>query len=663
MNKKFLRLFQPGMRLAFIVVILLALSTALADRELALYQGGVVVILLIYAKIVSNRQKGRLLEYVEELSWSVESARKENLVNFPLPMVIFRLITGEIVWSNQRFMEITGKREHFFETVLSDAVPGFDTKWLIEGKTEYPELVEIQGRKYRVFGNIVHTDAAAADTRSYSFLGNAYWLDVTDFADRADAYRRTRPICSLIVLDNYEELLQSLTQQEKGAVLAQIDEKISAWSQKSHGFLCKFDRDRYAHIFEEQYLSAYIKSRFALLDEVREITNSLGIAATISIGIGKDSEQFDVGFEYAKLGIEMALARGGDQAVIKNRYKFDFFGGRATEQERRTKVKSRVTAASLQKLMRRAGSIFIMGHQYADFDSLGTACGICCIARKLGKTAKIIIRPGQHAVGPMLEQLRKTPEYEHIFTTPADALVEADSTSLLVIVDTNRPDQVEAPAVLEAISDVVVIDHHRRAADYIQNAAINFHEPYASSSAELMTELLQYTVEQADILRVEAEALMAGIVMDTKNFTMRTGSRTFEAAAFLRRAGASTTEVKRFMQNDFRDAVARYDVIRQAEIYRTGIVIAAPNSKEDRVVGAQAADELLNISGIQASFVVYPTDTGVSISARSIGDINVQLILEPLGGGGNKNTAGAQIKGKNHGEVVNELKGLIDDLL
>jgi len=642
------------MRLYFIVIVLFAASAALFDYRLAAGYALVGLLLFVYSKFTSHRQKKALLGYLEELSYKVETVKKDHMIHFPVPMVIFRLDNEEIIWSNQRFTDMTGGREHVFEHNLSDAVPGFDTRWLKEGMAECPELQTIAGRRYRVFGNVVRMETED------QLLGNMYWMDVTELAEISDRYWRSRPVCILIVLDNYGELLGGLTEKEKSTILADIDEYISQWTSASDGILCRFDRDRYLHLVEAQNLAAYVDSRFSLLDSVREIVNSAGIVATLSIGIGHDGANFDENHEYAKLGVEMALSRGGDQAVVKDRYNFEFYGGKSTAQERRTKVRSRVTAASLEKLFLAGGRIFIMGHGYADYDSFGAAAGICCIARKLQKEPRMILDPERHGVEPIWSQMKDLPEYEGVFISPAVALAEVKAGDILVIVDTNRPDQLEVPELLTRVENVVVIDHHRRAAEYIQDATINFHEPYASSAAELVTELLQYTVEPADVLRLEAEALLAGIAMDTKNFTLRTGSRTFEAAAFLRRVGANTAEVKRMMQSDFEGTVARYDVIRQAELYREGIVISAPDVPVDRITASQAADELLNIAGIQASFVMTPFEGGISISARSIGDVNVQVVLEKLGGGGNRSTAGAQLKDRSPCEALDELKAAID---
>ena len=385
---------------------------------------------------------------------------------------------------------------------------------------------------------------------------------------------------------------------------------------------------------------------------------------TLSIGVGKDAGSFEENFSFANLATEMALSRGGDQAVIKNRYNFEFFGGRGMEVETRTKVKSRVTANALAELMKDSSQILVMGHKLSDLDCIGAAVGICCIARKLGKNAKIIVDPINNASHKLINELKATPEYKDAFISPDEGIVRADSRTLLVVVDTNRPEQVESRNLLESCTRVSVIDHHRRAASYIKNAALTFHEPYASSACELISELLQELVEQDDISRCEAEAVLSGIVLDTKNFTIRTGERTFEAAAFLRRAGADTSEVKKLLQNDMAHTVAKYSILQCARVYRDSIAIAVPDTEQDRVVAAQAADELLNVSGIQASIVAYPTaQGGVVISARSIGDINVQLILEKLGGGGNKSAAGAQIANMSIRDAVNTICASIDEYL
>ena len=397
-----------------------------------------------------------------------------------------------------------------------------------------------------------------------------------------------------------------------------------------------------------------------MLDTVREVAAG-GVAATLSIGVGRDADSFDALFKNASMALEMALRRGGDQAVVKDRMNFQFYGGRAKTTEKRTKVKSRVMANALGELMDDARQVYVMGHSYADMDSLGAAAGVCCIARKRGRKCQIVIDTENNAVHPMLRKLADQPEYHGAFITGSEAFLKVQPGTLLVVVDTNRPESVESEEMLETCNRVAVIDHHRRGSSYIEKMALNYHEPYASSASELVTELLQYLVEPGDILKCEAEALLAGIVLDTKNFTNRTGGRTFEAAAYLRRAGADTSDVQRMFQGDLKSMIARYDIIRQAQLYRGDLAIAALDTTCDRVTAAKAADELLTLKGIRASFVLYPKDQGVYISARSLGEVNVQVIVEALGGGGNSTTAGGQLNTPNIAVARTALLRAIDE--
>jgi len=373
-----------------------------------------------------------------------------------------------------------------------------------------------------------------------------------------------------------------------------------------------------------------------------------------------DGANYEECYSFASLAIEMALSRGGDQAVIKDRYNFSFFGGRSKETDRRSKVRSRVSANSLMELIGQSSQVFVMGHRNADLDAVGAAMGICCMCRKKGKRVSIVLDLHNNAAEKLIEEIQGVPEYRDVFVSGQEALLMCDNRSILVVVDTNRPDQVESRNLLEAISKVCVVDHHRRAADYINPVVVNLHEPYASSASELATELLQYAVEKSDVLPIEAKSLLAGICLDTKSFNVRTGERTFEAAGYLRQLGADPVEVKKLLQNDFHDTIVKYQIIKASRLYRQEIAIAALNTATSRVLAAQAADELLNIAGITGSFVLYPDGEQVYISARSIGSANVQMILEPLGGGGNAATAGAQIRGKTVKEVLDQLVASID---
>ena len=399
------------------------------------------------------------------------------------------------------------------------------------------------------------------------------------------------------------------------------------------------------------------------MDEIRKIVSQTGVTATLSIGIGKDGSTFLDNYKNAQLSIDMSLSRGGDQAVVRGKFNFEFFGGHAQELEKRTKVKSRVMANALSELIKDASNVLIMGHKHADNDSVGAALGIMSLVRKYGKQGNVVLNLEESPAESLCRRIMKTPEYQDLFITAEDAMIEADQNTLLVVVDVNNPKYVESEPLLESVSKTALVDHHRRCAEFIQNATFNFHEPYASSTCELITELMQYLLESTDILPCEAEALLAGIVLDTKNFTMKTGVRTFEAAAFLRRAGADTVEVKRLFQNDLSAYVGRADIVKTAKMHRGNLAIAAFNGASDRATAAQAADELLNITKVQASFVLYKASDTIVISARSLGNINVQLILEKLGGGGHLVTAGAQLKDVDMDEALERLYKAIDSVL
>ena len=626
-------------------------------------EGCVLLLLIVNSIFVARRRRRELLEYIESVTYDADTAKNNTLLNFPLPMAVFSLNDLRVIWANQIFFNMCGVSGSRFEARLDTLVPEFSAKWLLEGKTQSPGLLAINGRKYQIHGNIIRP-GENDEEGGHGFMGIAYWVDVTEYDDVRIRYDESRPVVALLVIDNYEELIRNQPERVKNDLRDAVEDLITQYWDGRDAIVRRYDRDRYIVIFEEKYLESIRAGKFKLLDQAHSVTSPSGIHATLSLGIGHDGAGFGEDWQFASLAAEMALSRGGDQAVIKNRLSFEFFGGRGSEVETRTKVKSRVMANALAELIADSSRIFVMGHKYADLDAIGATAAVCCISRKKGKSCKIVVDPDKNASKLLIGRLKAEPEYRNAFITPQEAMLSADGRSLLVVVDTNRPEQVEDADFLAACNRVAVIDHHRRAATYIQNAALTFYEPYASSVCELLSEVLQEVVEPEDILRCEAEAMLSGIVLDTKNFTIRTGERTFEAAAFLRRCGADTTEVKKLLQNDMADTVARYRIMQNAQLYRGNIAVAAPEEPQDRVIIAQAADELLNISGVEVSFVVCPTeDGGANISARSIGDINVQVIMEKLGGGGNRSAAACQIKGTTLREAVNALFAAIDEYL
>ena len=657
-NKKLSRLLEPNMKLYFLCLVVFVVAAVPINPLLALAEAVVAVGLYLYLTKGNKKRRQKVLQYIDSVTGSVDTASKSTLINSPLPIMVFRPDTGEVIWSNEDFLQLAGVREHLFEMKVEDAVPEFPVQWLLEGKQECPNRVLMNHRRFRVYGSLVRAKGRGAEQ---NLVATTYWVDTTESDMLREVYEATRPVVSVLMVDNYEDLMKACADTQRSAILAQIDEKLTTWAAVSDGLLLKTERDRYLFMFEEQHYSHFVEEKFSVLDAIRDIKVGEGVHPTLSIGMGKDADSIPELYKNANLSLEMALSRGGDQAVVRNRVDFEFYGGRAKATEKRTKVKSRVMANALSELMLDATEIYIMGHSYADMDAVGAAAGIYCAARKKGKRAQIVIDEEKNAAEAILKKLKDLPEYAGAFVSGQEAFLKMRPGALLVVVDTNRPDIVECGQLLESCNRVAVIDHHRRAASYIENAAFSFHEPYASSAAELVTELLQYLVEPSDMLREEAEALLAGIVLDTKRFTLRTGGRTFEAAAFLRRAGADTAEVQRLFQNDLHDMVSRYDIIRRAEMYREDIAVAAiPEDGVDRVAAAQAADELLSLKGVKASFVIYRNGDDVLMSARSMGEVNVQVVLEALGGGGNASQAGGRVENGDVMDVYHQLTAAID---
>ena len=656
MNERIRKLVRTN-TVAYILLLLL-FAAVTAKISLALAIGEVAAALAVW--YISRRRskvvQQQLHQYVERIAGGADTAKNSNMLFAPMPMMVFNPENDDVLWANDLFTDLPGVGKDIFESRVRDVVEGFETHWILEGKSEFPGLFTWNGRRYRIFGCLSRPEG----TGHMGVLATTYWMDVTDLEHMRTTLAETRPVVAIIMIDNYEDLMSTCPEGKRSAVRAAVEEKMDQWRGGSGALLMKSDRDRYLMVLDEARYEKFAAGRFSILDDVRTVQAGEGVYATLSIGVGREAAEFEALYKNAGLALEMALSRGGDQAVVKDQMNFEFYGGRAKTTEKRTKVKSRVMANALGDLMDDTEHVYVMGHKYADMDTLGAAAGICAIARKRGKTARIVLDMENNSVGPMLRKLRALPEYKDVFIGGGDAFLRVQPDTLLVVVDTNRPESVESEPLLESCNRVAVIDHHRRSSSYIEKMALNFHEPYASSASELVTELLGYLLETGDLLKTEAEALLAGIVLDTKNFTNRTGGRTFEAAAYLRRAGADTQDVQRMFQSDLESMIDRYAIIRRAVLYREDLAIAAIDEPCERVTAAKAADELLTLSGVQASFVFYPKDDGVYISARSLGEVNVQVIVEALGGGGNSTSAGGQLPGVTVEQVCQKLQEAID---
>ena len=664
MNKTLRRLTRPGW-LPFVLLAACA-GAALYLRlyHLAAAAGAAILLLLVVTLITWHQRTKQLAAFLEAALYDTESAKSSTLMNFPLPIVIFSLEDSRIIWGNAAFFEMCGEVGTRLDASLAQLVPQFSGNWLLEGKSCYPTLLEVRGKKYRLHGRIIRSEQAfEAPAENHPLMGITYWVDVTDYDNIRIAFEETRPVAGIVVIDNLDELVKNVPDRVKNDLRDAIEEKLGQWCAAFHGIFRRYDRDRYLLMMEHQAMEKLKPGKFSIVEEIHSVVNPFGIAATISIGLGADCETLGDALQAADSAVELALSRGGDQTVIKNRMGFEFYGGRGGEVEKRTKVKSRVMANAFAELVRDSSRLYVMGHRFGDLDSFGASVGVCAIARLLGVRAEIVADLQHTAATPLADRVCSEDAYRDAVLAPSELPAHIDPAALLVVVDTSRPEQVEVPALLSACRRVAVIDHHRVAATYIQDSAISFIEPYASSACELLTEMLQELPESSSILPCEAEALLAGIVLDTKNFTLRTGERTFDAAAWLRRSGAETGDVKRLFQADLDHALAKYRILEQVRVYRE-IAVAAPKEAQDRVVAAMAADELLNIAGVKASIVLAPDGRGNCFaSARSIGEVNVQLIMEKLGGGGNRNAAAMQMPNTAPEDALKKVYSAIDDYL
>ena len=656
MDKKLKRIIQPGYHFYFAIFLLFALSCAYVSPVMS--SVGIVLCLMMYL-IYRQRERLRrteMMRYLQGVTLDAGHSSRSSIVDFPLPTVIVRASTNEILWANDAFCEATGHWDCAPNENFRDIAPDFDTQWLADGESKYSGELKVDDNYFWVYGSIVNEQE--------EILLVLYFVPCTDYIHCRERYTLSRPIVSIICIDNYEELTKSATDSEKSSILAEIDRKIAQWAKDSRSLLRKYDRDKYIFVLESGDLSKLASKKFSVLDDVRTIQSRAGVVATLSIGIGSEGENFSECFHYASVALDMALSRGGDQAVIKTKYNFEFFGGLSKELEKRTKVKSRVVANALMQLIRESSRVMIMGHQTSDMDSVGAAVGMACAVKTHGKPVNIVVRKEKSLAKELISKIENKECNENLFIEPDDAMVLCDYNTLLIVVDTNRPDYVESLPLLQSINKVAVIDHHRRAASYIENFALNLHEPYASSASELVCELLQYMVQSSDVSKEEAECLLAGIYLDTKGFSIKTGVRTFEAAAYLKRAGAEMVAVKKLFQSTLEEYMQCQRVISSAKDCGGGIILAISDEDiQDRALAAIAADSLLNIIGVRASVVAFQSENDTIVSARSFGQVNVQIVMEKLGGGGNITSAGAQLRNTSLEEAEPRLLDAISEYL
>lgn len=615
------------------------------------------LVVFLFNVIFKLKHKKQIDDMIESVTLSANT-RNDALLSFPLPIILLDA-KGSVVWYNKELRQIFSDK-NLAECTICDLFSDFDISVLSESTqtTGFVKELEYNGKTYRAIGNTPQSNPDSDDAITILYLE-----DMSQIADLRKKYIAEKPLICFINVDNYDELMASAPSSIVPQLQSELFKTINDWVSENNGIILKYEKDKYFIAFQYQYLESFIKSKFDILAKVRAIDTKNSIPASISIGIGMNGENLSENDSFAKAALNMALGRGGDQAVIKDDEQFRFYGTATKEHEKSTRVKARVVSFALSGLINNAENIVVLTHKNADLDGVGAAFGLFRICRIHNKPMSIAMETYDKTVSRILDKLENTEEYNNFVITNEEAADLIKENTLVILVDTHRISLLENPALLQKTKQVVVIDHHRRTADFVEHPALVYHEPYASSSCEMITEILQYTSNKMSLTKFEAEALYSGIVVDTKNFTFKTGVRTFEAASFLRKQGVDTVSVKTVFQQDLKTYIKRSDIIKNAEIVRDNIAISiTPDSNDiSHTVMAQAADELLNIRGINASFVIRENDGNVNISGRSLGEINVQLILEKLGGGGHMTIAGAQLDNTSAQQAKDTLIEAIED--
>ena len=610
------------------------------------------IIIMLYTFFANNRRKSEISQHLQELTLNVNSAAKNSLIHSPFPLIILET-DGNIIWRSTRYVSEFANEDmsSYIEDLLKEINKKIEEQ---DGKEKnIKEQIKIGNNNYKVIGEFIQSGRLDRNKDKYMMI--LYFIDETEEIKLQKEYEDSQNCVGIIMVDNYEETMLQIDAEERPQVIAEMEKIVYEWANKIDGILVKSDRDRFVYIFDHKYLSTIKEERFVILDTIKEINSSIQI--TLSIAISDDGSTNKEKYKTAQAAMDVILGRGGDQAAIRENEKYQFFGGRTTEFEKRTKVKARIVAHALEELISETDNIMIMGHNNPDIDALGSALGIYRLAKSKGKEVHIVAETEGMALKAISESLKSDGQYTGVIVNNEIAENIITPETLLIIVDTNKASHVEDPILLEKTNKIAIIDHHRRSTDFIKESILTFQEVYASSAAELVTELLQYAESQPKLTTLEAEALYAGIMMDTKNFTFKTGVRTFEAAAYLRRYGIDIIKVKKWFQSDLETYKKITEIIDKTEMIKDyiGISIYENDDKNSNIICAKAADEMLTIGDITTSFVIGRTGEKVNISGRSIGEINVQLILEKLGGGGHSTLAGAQLEGKTIQEAKEEL--------
>lgn len=654
-----------------IVLILMDVAMYAQDIQMGAEFSGFIVLYVIIVLISNRRNRPLLINELVNFATQYGTVQKQLLNDFEIPYALLDY-NSRFLWMNEKFTEITGKDKNYHKSVTT-VFPSLTKDILQKSEAVGSINVMLDDRNYRIsmkriyFDSVTKDSAIVAINDTDEYLTAIYLFDETELNRYIRENEEQKLVAGLIYIDNYEEALDSIEDVKRSLLIALVDRKVNKYFTEIDALVRKIEKDKYFVVFKYKYLEQLSADKFKLIEDVKSIKVGNEMAITLSIGVGAGGVSYTQNYEYARMGIDLALGRGGDQVVVKEGEEVTYYGGKAKQVERNTRVKARVKAHALREIIESREHVVIMGHTISDVDSLGAAIGVYCAARVLGKKAQIVLNEVTTSLRPLVECFTEEKGYPaDLFIKNEEALLITNKNTLVMVVDTNRPSYTECPELLNRTDTICVFDHHRQNSEVIENPVLSYIEPYASSACEMIAEVLQYFSENIKLEPSEADCIYAGILIDTNNFMTKTGVRTFEAAAYLRRAGAEVTRVRKMLRNDMAAYKARAEAVRHAEVYRGAFAISvcpADNIESPTIVGAQAANELLNIVGIKASFVFSEYQGKIYISSRSIDEINVQLIMERVGGGGHLNVAGAQLTNCTIQEAKRMIQDTIDEMI
>lgn len=663
-----LRMYMQWPLIMTILLLAMNIWMYMTDQKAGLTMTVFVIIYAVIVGLLYFYNRSLILADLIQFSTQYKGIQNTLLKELTVPYAII-LEDGHILWKNDRFSEIVDGREKFIQKIIPELNKGIFPK---DDETRNELEITYKERDYQVELRRISLEGFSESERMLQipkekeYFIALYMRDVTELNSYIRENEDQRLIAGLIYIDNYDEVMESVEEVRQSLLVALIDRKINKYINDVDGIVKKLENDKYFFVVKKESYRKFEADKFSLLEEVKQVNIGNARSATLSIGLGLNTATYALSYNYARMAIDLALARGGDQAVIKDCKGITYFGGKKEQTAKNTRVKARVKAEALREFIVAKDQVIVMGHKISDPDSFGACMGIYRAAVALEKKAHIVINDVSTSIKPLYDEIAQSSVYgKDIFLTSGEALDYISDSAMVVVVDTNKPQMTECPELLKRSKTIVVLDHHRQSSTVIDNAVLSYIEPYSSSTCEMVAEVLQYIVDDIKVPSIEADCLYAGIMIDTRNFMNRTGVRTFEAAAYLRRCGADITRVRKMFRDDMESYRAKAEAMRMAEVYREQYAIAECPSDiaSPTVLAAQTANELLDINGIKASFVLTVYNGRIFLSARSIDEVNVQIIAEKLGGGGHINSAGAQFEHTNVKEAIEALKVTIDQMI